>query len=169
MNSEWLLKTEQEREVPVQHQTQYWSKTPHMRLYIPTVLALCSSTSYICPLFFFVLLPFPLLLGVTGLVRNLHITDSLNTSISLAWCPSEMRDDPSGYILEICFEHAKEWTKCTKTPITSTLYIVGCLQERMKSFFRIRPVNDGVLENQQNLNKGFCAPGNNGYSMAKSH
>ncbi|KAF7702244.1 immunoglobulin superfamily member 22-like [Silurus meridionalis] len=92
-----------------------------------------------------------------GLVRNLHVTDSSNTSISLAWCPPEMGDDPSGYILEVCSEHAKEWSKCTKIPITSASYIVGCLQEKMKYFFRIRAVNEGGIGEPIELEQGVLA------------
>ncbi|KAI5626876.1 immunoglobulin-like and fibronectin type III domain-containing protein 1 [Silurus asotus] len=92
-----------------------------------------------------------------GLVRNLQVTDSSNTSISLAWCPPEMGDDPSGYILEVHSEHAKEWSKCTKIPITSTSYIVGCLQEKMKYFFRIRAVNEGGIGEPIELERGVLA------------
>ncbi|XP_026775232.3 immunoglobulin superfamily member 22 [Pangasianodon hypophthalmus] len=92
-----------------------------------------------------------------GLVRNLHVIDSSNTSISLAWCPPEMGDDPSGYILEVRSEHAKEWTKCSKIPITSTSYTVGCLQEKMKYFFRIRAVNEGGIGEPIELEQGVLA------------
>ncbi|XP_027029085.2 immunoglobulin superfamily member 22 [Tachysurus fulvidraco] len=92
-----------------------------------------------------------------GLVRNLHVTDSSTTSISLAWCPPKAGDDPSGYILEVRSEHAKEWTKCTKIPITGNSYSVGCLQEKMKYFFRIRAVNKGGIGKLVELEQGVLA------------
>lgn len=123
---------------------------------IQTVLQLCSTNSTICPFYSPISCHF-CLLGAPGLVRNLHVTDSSNTSISLAWSPPEMGDNPSGYILEVRSEHAKEWTKCTKIPITSTFYTVGCLQEKMKYYFRIRAVNEGGVGESIELEHGVLA------------
>lgn len=91
------------------------------------------------------------------------MTDSTNSSISLTWVKPESGDEPQGYILEIRPEDAKEWTKCSKIPITSTNYTVGGLQERGKYFFRIRAVNEGGVGEPTELNKGVYAlppPGN---------
>lgn len=155
----------------MQPQTQYWRKTPHVSLTVLSlVYQLCSSNSTIYLLFASSCCHFLPLLGAPGLVRNLHVIDSSNTSISLAWCPPEMGDDPSGYILEVRSEHAKEWTKCTKIPITSTSYIVGCLQEKMKYFFRIRAVNEGGIGEPIELEQGVLAmppPGNIFIAMFK--
>lgn len=122
-------------------------------------------------LFLSILLPFsPFSPGAPGLVRNLHLTDSSNTSITLAWCPPKTGDDPSGYILEVRSEHAKEWTKCTKIPITSNSYSVGCLQEKMKYFFRIRAVNKGGIGELVELEQGVLTmppPGNIFITMNK--
>ncbi|KAJ8249398.1 hypothetical protein GJAV_G00234370 [Gymnothorax javanicus] len=92
-----------------------------------------------------------------GLVKDLHVTDSSNSSISLGWNPPDQGDAPSGYILEVRAEDAKEWTKCTKIPITGTNYTVGGLQERMKYFFRIRAVNEGGVGEPIELDKGVLA------------
>uniref|UniRef100_W5M1J2 Immunoglobulin superfamily member 22 n=1 Tax=Lepisosteus oculatus TaxID=7918 RepID=W5M1J2_LEPOC len=92
-----------------------------------------------------------------GLVKDLHVTDSSNSSISLGWNPPEMGDEPSGYILEVRADEAKEWTKCTKIPITGTSYTVGGLQERMKYFFRIRAVNEGGVGEPIELDQGVLA------------
>ncbi|KAL4622694.1 immunoglobulin superfamily member 22 [Arapaima gigas] len=92
-----------------------------------------------------------------GLVKDLHVTDSSNSSISLGWSPPEHGDEPSGYILEVRADDAKEWTKCTKIPITGTSYTVGGLQERMKYFFRIRAVNEGGVGEPIELDKGMLA------------
>ncbi|XP_072529480.1 immunoglobulin superfamily member 22-like [Salminus brasiliensis] len=92
-----------------------------------------------------------------GLVGNLHVIDSSNTSISLAWCLPELGDNPTGYILEVRPEDGKDWTKCTKIPITGTSYNVGGLQERMKYFFRIRAVNEGGIGEPIELEHGVLA------------
>ncbi|XP_029107754.1 immunoglobulin superfamily member 22-like [Scleropages formosus] len=92
-----------------------------------------------------------------GLVKDLHVTDSSNSSISLGWSPPEHGDEPSGYILEVRPDDAKEWTKCTKIPITGTSYTVGGLQERMKYFFRIRAVNEGGVGEPIELDQGVLA------------
>ncbi|XP_069753359.1 immunoglobulin superfamily member 22-like [Narcine bancroftii] len=92
-----------------------------------------------------------------GKVKDIKVTDSTNSSISLAWEKPEMGDEPQGYILEIRAEGAKEWTKCSKIPITSNNYTVGGLQERGKYFFRIRAVNEGGVGEPTELNKGIYA------------
>ncbi|KAM4618625.1 immunoglobulin superfamily member 22-like [Polymixia lowei] len=92
-----------------------------------------------------------------GLVRDLSVSDSSNSSISLSWRPPEQGDDPSGYILEVRPEDAREWTKATKIPIAGTAYTVGGLQERMKYSFRIRAVNEGGMGEPIELEKGVLA------------
>ncbi|XP_028813249.1 immunoglobulin superfamily member 22-like isoform X2 [Denticeps clupeoides] len=92
-----------------------------------------------------------------GFVKNLHVTDSTNSSIALSWLPPEHGDEPSGYILEARSDDAKEWTKCTKIPIVGTSYSVGGLQERMKYFFRIRAVNEGGVGEPVELEQGVLA------------
>ncbi|XP_026166579.1 immunoglobulin superfamily member 22-like [Mastacembelus armatus] len=92
-----------------------------------------------------------------GLVRNLCVSDSTNSSISLRWTPPEQGDEPSGYILEVRPEDAKEWMKATKIPIAGTAFIVGGLQERMKYYFRIRAVNEGGVGEPAELLQGVLA------------
>ncbi|XP_069384393.1 immunoglobulin superfamily member 22 [Paralichthys olivaceus] len=92
-----------------------------------------------------------------GLVRNLCVTDSTNSSISLRWTPPDDGDEPSGYILEVRPEDAKEWTKATKIPIAGTAFTVGGLQERMKYHLRIRAVNEGGLGETIELVEGVLA------------
>uniref|UniRef100_A0A4W3GQK8 Immunoglobulin superfamily member 22 n=1 Tax=Callorhinchus milii TaxID=7868 RepID=A0A4W3GQK8_CALMI len=98
-----------------------------------------------------------------GLVKNINVTDSTNSSVSLAWEKPEQGDEPQGYILEMRAGESKEWTKCSKIPITSTSYTVGGLQERNKYFFRIRAVNEGGVGEPKELDRGVYAmppPGN---------
>ncbi|KAI3371505.1 hypothetical protein L3Q82_024091 [Scortum barcoo] len=98
-----------------------------------------------------------------GLVRNLCVSDSTNSSISLRWTPPEQGDEPSGYILEVRPEDAKEWMKVTKIPIAGTAFNVGGLQERMKYHFRIRAINEGGVGESIELLEGILAmppPGN---------
>nr|XP_028588967.1 immunoglobulin superfamily member 22 [Podarcis muralis] len=92
-----------------------------------------------------------------GLVRGLHVADSSNSSISLAWQQPEEGDPPSGYILEMRAEDTKEWSKCTKIPISGTNYTVGGLQERQKYFFRIRAVNEAGVGEPIELKDGVLA------------
>lgn len=92
-----------------------------------------------------------------GLVRNLCVSDSSNSSVSLRWTSPELGDEPSGYILEVRPEDAKEWTKATKIPIVSTSFTVTGLQERMKYYFRIRAVNEGGLGETIELAEGVLA------------
>ncbi|XP_044213840.1 immunoglobulin superfamily member 22-like isoform X2 [Thunnus albacares] len=92
-----------------------------------------------------------------GLVRNLCVSDSTNSSITLRWTPPEQGDEPSGYILEVRSEDAKDWMKATKIPIAGTGFTVGGLQERMKYHFRIRAVNEGGLGEPIELSEGVLA------------
>ncbi|XP_060119212.1 immunoglobulin superfamily member 22 isoform X2 [Heteronotia binoei] len=92
-----------------------------------------------------------------GLVKGLHVADSSNSSISLAWQQPDEGDLPSGYILEMRAEDTKEWSKCTKIPISGTSYTVGGLQERQKYFFRIRAVNEAGVGEPIELKEGVLA------------
>lgn len=96
-------------------------------------------------------------------MKNLCVSDSTNSSISLRWTPPEQGDEPSGYILEVRSEDAKEWMKATKIPIAGTSFTMGGLQERMKYHFRIRAVNEGGVGESMELSEGVLAmppPGN---------
>ncbi|KAK2842051.1 hypothetical protein Q5P01_012251 [Channa striata] len=92
-----------------------------------------------------------------GLVRNLCVSDSTNSSISLRWTPPDQGDEPSGYILEVCSDDAKGWIKATRIPIAATAFTVGGLQERMKCQFRIRAVNEGGVGEPIELMEGVLA------------
>ncbi|KAF7668957.1 hypothetical protein LDENG_00273510 [Lucifuga dentata] len=92
-----------------------------------------------------------------GLVRNLCVSDSTNSSISLSWTPPEEGHEPSGYILEVRPEGAKEWMKATKIPFAGTAFTVAGLQERMKYLFRIRAVNEGGVGEPLELLEGVMA------------
>ncbi|KAM7414261.1 hypothetical protein PAMA_019198 [Pampus argenteus] len=93
-----------------------------------------------------------------GLVRNLCVSDSTNSSISLKWTPpAAAGDEPSGYILEVRPEDAKEWKKATKIPIAGSGFTVGGLQECMKYHFRIRAVNEGGLGEPIELSEAVLA------------
>lgn len=85
------------------------------------------------------------------------MSDSTNSSVSLKWTPPELGDEPSGYILEVRPEDAKEWTKASKIPIAGTAFSVGGLQERMKYHFRVRAVNEGGVGEPIELLEGVLA------------
>ncbi|XP_029438809.1 immunoglobulin superfamily member 22 isoform X2 [Rhinatrema bivittatum] len=92
-----------------------------------------------------------------GKIQDIRVADSSNTSISLAWEQPEQGDKPCGYILEMRAEGSKEWTKCTKVPISGNSYTVGGLQERQKYFFRIRAVNEAGMGEATELEGGILA------------
>ncbi|KAM9221819.1 LOW QUALITY PROTEIN: immunoglobulin superfamily member 22 [Dugong dugon] len=92
-----------------------------------------------------------------GLVQGLCIFDSSNSSISLAWQEPVEGDPPSGYILEMRAEYTKEWSKCTKIPISGTCYTVGVLTERQKYFFPIWAVNEAGVGKPVDLDEGVHA------------
>lgn len=54
-------------------------------------------------------------------------------------------------------EDTKEWSKCTKIPISGTCYTVGGLTERQKYFFRIRAVNEAGVGEPVELDEGVRA------------
>uniref|UniRef100_A0A2K6FXV0 Immunoglobulin superfamily member 22 n=1 Tax=Propithecus coquereli TaxID=379532 RepID=A0A2K6FXV0_PROCO len=86
-----------------------------------------------------------------------HVSDSSNSSISLGWREPAEGDPPSGYILEMRAEDSKEWSKCTKIPISGTCYTMGGLTERQKYFFRIRAVNEAGVGEPVELDEGVRA------------
>ncbi|KAL7992136.1 hypothetical protein Chor_016392 [Crotalus horridus] len=92
-----------------------------------------------------------------GLVKGLHVADSSQSSISLAWQEPDEGDPPSGYILEMRAEDTKEWSKCTKIPISGKSYTVGGLQEKQRYFFRIRAVNEAGVGEPIELKEGVLA------------
>ncbi|XP_053123582.1 immunoglobulin superfamily member 22 isoform X1 [Hemicordylus capensis] len=92
-----------------------------------------------------------------GLVKGLQVADSSNSSISLTWQQPDEGDPPSGYILEMRAADTKEWSKCTKIPISGTSYTVGGLQERQKYYFRIRAVNEAGVGEPIELKNGVLA------------
>lgn len=92
-----------------------------------------------------------------GLVQGLRVSDSSNSSISLAWRAPVDRDPPSGYILEMRAEDTKEWAKCTKIPISGTCSTMGGLTERQKYFFRIQAMNEAGVGEPVELDNGVQA------------
>ncbi|KAM9764317.1 LOW QUALITY PROTEIN: immunoglobulin superfamily member 22 [Dama dama] len=90
-----------------------------------------------------------------GLVQDLHMSDSSNTSISLAWREPAGGDPPSGYILEMRAEDTMEWSKATEIP-TGTCYTAGGLTEGQKYFFRTG-VNEAVVGEAVKLDERACA------------
>nr|CAI9705446.1 unnamed protein product [Rangifer tarandus platyrhynchus] len=92
-----------------------------------------------------------------GLVQGLHMSDSSNTSISLAWREPAGGDPPSGYVLEMRAEDTMEWSKSTEIPISGTCYTAGGLTEGQKYFFRILAGNEAVAGEAVKLDEGVCA------------
>ncbi|KAJ1065777.1 hypothetical protein K5549_007772 [Capra hircus] len=92
-----------------------------------------------------------------GLVQGLYMSDSSNTSISLAWREPAGGDPPSGYLLEMQAEDTMERSKCTEIPISGTCYTVGGLTERQQYFFQILVVNEAAVGEAVELDEGVCA------------
>ncbi|KAI4553083.1 hypothetical protein MJT46_016377 [Ovis ammon polii x Ovis aries] len=93
-----------------------------------------------------------------GLVQGLHMSDSSNTSISLAWREPAEADPPSGYLLEMQAEDTMERSKCTEIPVSGTCYTVGGLTERQQYFFRILVVNEAAVGEAVELDEGGSPP-----------
>lgn len=85
------------------------------------------------------------------------MSDSSNTSISLAWREPAEADPPSGYLLEMQAEDTMERSKCTEIPVSRTCYTVGGLTERQQYFFRILVVNEAAVGEAVELDEGVCA------------
>ncbi|KAM7226604.1 hypothetical protein CapIbe_022749 [Capra ibex] len=92
-----------------------------------------------------------------GLVQGLYMSDSSNTSISLAWREPAGGDPPSGYLFEMQAEDTMERSKCTEIPISGTCYTVGGLTERQQYFFQILVVNEAAVGEAVELDEGVCA------------
>ncbi|XP_035203144.1 immunoglobulin-like and fibronectin type III domain-containing protein 1 isoform X50 [Oxyura jamaicensis] len=79
-----------------------------------------------------------------GQVRDLAVTSSDSTSVTLTWKRPEAKDgnDVKGYDVEIRSSNNLDWTKCNVLPIETTTYTVKGLQNRELYFLRVRALND---------------------------
>ncbi|NXI64604.1 IGFN1 protein, partial [Anseranas semipalmata] len=79
-----------------------------------------------------------------GQVRDLTVTSSDSTSVTLTWKRPEAKDgsDVKGYDVEIRSSNNLNWTKCNVFPIEMTSYTVKGLQAKEVYFLRVRALND---------------------------
>ncbi|KAM9185418.1 immunoglobulin-like and fibronectin type III domain-containing protein 1 isoform 7-T7 [Mergus octosetaceus] len=79
-----------------------------------------------------------------GQVRDLAVTSTDSTSVTLTWKRPEAKDgnDVKGYDVEIRSSNNLDWTKCNVLPIEVTTYTVKGLQNKELYFLRVRALND---------------------------
>ncbi|XP_078098450.1 immunoglobulin-like and fibronectin type III domain-containing protein 1 [Mustelus asterias] len=82
-----------------------------------------------------------------GAVRDLRVTDSTYSTISLAWSPPiyQGNDIPKGYIVEMKSSESTTWTTCNVVPVGLTSYTVKGLTKMGMHFLRVRAANDGGM------------------------
>ncbi|KAJ6661000.1 hypothetical protein lerEdw1_016801 [Lerista edwardsae] len=80
-----------------------------------------------------------------GPVRDLKVTSTDYTSISLAWMKPESEEESSakGYIVEMRHSDLLKWTQCNALPIAATTYTVRGVKPREMYFLRVKALNDG--------------------------
>ncbi|XP_054432402.1 immunoglobulin-like and fibronectin type III domain-containing protein 1 [Pteronotus mesoamericanus] len=80
-----------------------------------------------------------------GPVRDLHVTDTSTTSISLRWAQPEAEDGDAaqGYVVELCACGSLEWAPCHAGTVPATAYTAKGLRPQEGYFVRVVAVNDG--------------------------
>ncbi|XP_078500325.1 immunoglobulin-like and fibronectin type III domain-containing protein 1 [Lissotriton helveticus] len=92
-------------------------------------------------------------------VRDLKVTDSTYTTISLSWVKplSENRDYAKGYFVEMRAVESIHWTRCNTAPIGMTTYTVKGLRPKDAYYLRVIAVNDGGLSEPKELDTQVLA------------
>ncbi|XP_062922554.1 immunoglobulin-like and fibronectin type III domain-containing protein 1 [Mobula hypostoma] len=82
-----------------------------------------------------------------GTVRDLRMTDSTYSTISLAWTPPtyQANEGATGYIVDMKSSGSPAWTRCNPVPIALNSYTVKNLKPMGSYFLRVRAVNDGGM------------------------
>ncbi|KYO33197.1 immunoglobulin-like and fibronectin type III domain-containing protein 1 isoform A [Alligator mississippiensis] len=80
-----------------------------------------------------------------GHVRDLKVTNTDYTSITLAWTKPKPEDggEAKGYMVEMRSSNNLKWTQCNTQPLRMTMYTVKGLEPKEMYFLRVRAVNDG--------------------------
>lgn len=83
--------------------------------------------------------------GPPGPVRDLQVTDTSNTSITLSWArpDSQDGDEPQGYVVELRGASSPQWGPCHAGTIPGTTYTAKGLRPRESYLLRVTAVNDG--------------------------
>ncbi|XP_043572761.1 immunoglobulin-like and fibronectin type III domain-containing protein 1 [Chiloscyllium plagiosum] len=96
---------------------------------------------------------------VPGTVRDLRVTDSTYSTISLAWTPPIYKgsDIPKGYIVEMKSSGNAAWTRCNSAAVGLNSYTVKGLKKMGMYFLRVRAVNDGGMGEPMELDNYVLA------------
>ncbi|XP_005375220.1 PREDICTED: immunoglobulin-like and fibronectin type III domain-containing protein 1 isoform X2 [Chinchilla lanigera] len=80
-----------------------------------------------------------------GPVRDLQVTDTSNTSISLSWVGPDPQDgdDAQGYLVELCGSDSLQWSPCHGGTVSGTTFTAKGLRPQEGYFVRVTAVNDG--------------------------
>ncbi|VTJ56917.1 Hypothetical predicted protein [Marmota monax] len=80
-----------------------------------------------------------------GPVRDLQVTDTSHTSITLSWVGPDAQDGDKaqGYVVELCGSDSLQWSPCHVGTVPGTSFTVKGLRPREGYFVRVTAVNDG--------------------------
>ncbi|XP_059136177.1 immunoglobulin-like and fibronectin type III domain-containing protein 1 [Peromyscus eremicus] len=80
-----------------------------------------------------------------GPVRDLQVTDTSNTSITLSWRrpDTEDNDEAQGFIVELCGSDSLQWSPCHVGTVPGTTFTAKGLRPQEGYFVRVTAVNDG--------------------------
>ncbi|XP_059934989.1 immunoglobulin-like and fibronectin type III domain-containing protein 1 [Mesoplodon densirostris] len=80
-----------------------------------------------------------------GPVRDLQVTDTLHTSITLSWAQPDPQDgdEALGYVVELGDSASLQWSPCHAGTVPGTTYTIKGLRPREGYFVRVTAVNDG--------------------------
>ncbi|KAL6040735.1 hypothetical protein STEG23_017500, partial [Scotinomys teguina] len=80
-----------------------------------------------------------------GPVRDLRVTDSSNTSITLSWTRPDTQDDDEaqGFIVELRASDSLQWSPCHVGTVPGTTFTAKGLRPQEGYFMRVTAVNDG--------------------------
>ncbi|XP_055454054.1 immunoglobulin-like and fibronectin type III domain-containing protein 1 [Psammomys obesus] len=80
-----------------------------------------------------------------GPVRDLQVTNTTDTSITLSWVGPDTQDndEAQGYIVELCGSDSLQWSPCHVGTVPGTTFTAKGLRPQEGYFVRVTPVNDG--------------------------
>ncbi|XP_062969544.1 LOW QUALITY PROTEIN: immunoglobulin-like and fibronectin type III domain-containing protein 1 [Cynocephalus volans] len=80
-----------------------------------------------------------------GPVRDLRVTDTSHTSITLSWAGPDAQDgdEAQGYVVELCGSDSLQWNPCHAGTVPVTTYTAKGLRPQAGYFVRVTAVNDG--------------------------